>query len=156
MTAILTIFLGFTLIFSACEKDSMLIVKSGLNQDFTLVVDQMGIITSFNSNENRIDTIRMTFKGLVGEDSRCPSNVDCVWSGIAKVEFDIHTKNDDISILLSTIPAPINPSSNISGVINSRLDTLGFTFNLIDLSPYPKKNKDINPSKYKATIKITQ
>lgn len=73
-------------------------------------------------------------------DSRCPSDVVCIWEGKADVKIDVESPTPG-SIVLSTFNHPI--------------DTVGnFSFELIDVSPYPVSTKTITLDDYIVTLAI--
>ena len=75
-------------------------------------------------------------------DSRCPSDVVCVWEGKADVRINVDSPHSG-SILLSTY-------DNIK-------DTVGdFSFELIDVSPYPISTETIELEDYNVTLKIVE
>lgn len=77
---------------------------------------------------------RITFR-QVREDSRCPTDVTCVWAGDAKIEVTISRNGtpDDIKILSLTPPN----NETTSGDLQIRL---------VGLTPVPRQS-DGNPSR---------
>lgn len=81
----------------------------------------------------------------VGDDSRCPSDVVCVWAGNAVVRLS----------LMST-QAP-----SIEAALNTTLDPKhvtygGYTVRLVDLKPVPKSGTKIPDADYVATLEVTR
>ena len=75
-------------------------------------------------------------------DSRCPSDVVCVWEGKADVRIDVVSPQSG-SILLSTY--------------DNLIDTVGgYSFELIDVSPYPISTKTIKLKDYNVALKIVE
>lgn len=75
-------------------------------------------------------------------DSRCPADVICVWEGKADVKIEV--KNPVHGILL------LNTHNN-------RIDSLGnYSFELIDVSPYPISTKTINLEEYNISLNILE
>jgi hypothetical protein len=76
-------------------------------------------------------------------DSRCPSNVNCIWEGNAEVRFVYLNGTKMVKFSLNT-----NSSM--------RKDTLldGYTIELVRLTPYPDTEKVIEQKDYKAELKI--
>lgn len=71
-----------------------------------------------------------TFIELVSvEDSRCPSDVTCIWAGNAAVLLRIHQNDTQQEFGLNS-----NPGEN-TGVGVTEL--LGYRISLIDVSPFP-------------------
>ncbi len=74
------------------------------------------------------------------EDSRCPSDVVCVWQGEARVEIVLE-ETQTFSTVLSTY--------------DNQVDTLGnYSLELIDVKPYPVSDKVIKTEDYDVTLKI--
>lgn len=75
-------------------------------------------------------------------DSRCPSDVVCIWEGKADVKIEV-TNPVQGFILLSTY--------------NHLKDTLGnYSFELKDVSPSPVSTKTIQMEEYEVTLKIDE
>lgn len=89
------------------------------------------------------EMIRLCLDSVL-EDSRCPRNVVCVWSGVARIKLTLSSKNYSHSFRLASLKAPPH-------YIN---DTIleGYKFQFINLSPYPGDA----PSAVKAEVKITK
>lgn len=80
----------------------------------------------------------------VGEDSRCPSDVVCVWAGNAVVRLAI------TSTQASSIDAALNTTLDPKNV------TYGaYTIRLVDLKPTPKSGTKIVDADYVATLEVT-
>lgn len=80
----------------------------------------------------------------VAEDSRCPSDVVCVWAGNAVVRLAItSTQSSSIEAALNTTLDPKNVTFG------------GYTIRLIDLKPVPKSGTKIVDADYVATIEVT-
>ena len=118
-------------LFSACNDEEIPnAFEIGLEQDF-----QHGEINLSDNN---------TLKFLITEinDSRCPSDVVCVWAGKADVKIEIEAPQKG-SLTLSTY--------------DNRIDTFGvYVFQLIDVSPYPISTKNIELKDYDVKLKITE
>jgi hypothetical protein len=87
-----------------------------------------------------IDNLEVTFSEI--DDSRCPSDVTCIWEGRASVTLDIYDHLQNQTIILTTNEIP---SKNI-GI---------YKISLIDISPYPVSTKDISQD-YVATISVSK
>jgi len=126
------IFLALTAIsLISCDKES--VSESfgfGLENDFKINGEYHSIDNSLNFSVTEIN------------DSRCPSDVVCVWEGKADVTIDV-TSPVKGSVMLSTY--------------NHLKDTLGnYSFELIDVSPYPISTKTIKLEEYNITLKIVE
>ena len=102
----------------------------GLEQDFKL------------GGEYESSTNSLIFSIVEINDSRCPSDVVCVWEGKADVRIDVDRPQSG-SILLSTY--------------DNLKDTVGdFSFELIDVSPYPISTETIKLEDYNVALKIVE
>jgi len=84
--------------------------------------------------------LQLTFTGV--EDSRCPSDVTCIWEGQVTATFDVHDGNQNQVITFTT----------------GKVETVHVGSNkiqLIDITPHPTATEDIS-EKYVATIVISK
>jgi len=81
----------------------------------------------------------------VGEDSRCPVDVQCVWAGNAVVRLSLTSTQE------ASKDAPLNttldPKSTQYG---------GFTIQLVGLKPAPRSGTKIADADYVATLEATK
>jgi hypothetical protein len=69
-----------------------------LNQAFTLAGGQEGLIPS--------EKLRLRFAEVL-EDSRCPTQVDCFWTGQARIAISVHPDGSSATdVDFNTNPAP--------------------------------------------------
>lgn len=127
---ILITFLATLLIHSCNKEDLSTSFKIGLEEEF-----KQGKI---NQSDNNL----LKFSITEINDSRCPSDVVCVWEGKADVKIVVEYQQPG-SIILSTY--------------NNSIDTIGsFSFELIEVSPYPISTQNIDLEDYKVTLKINE
>ena len=86
--------------------------------------------------------VSVKFSG-VGEDSRCGSDVQCVWEGNALVRLTLSSS--------ATTPG--------ESALNTALEPkqtpyAGFTIRLVGLKPHPKAGKTIPQAEYVATLEV--
>lgn len=91
------------------------------------------------------ENISISFVDVLN-DSRCPSNVTCIWAGFVQVKLDIQGISGESTIELATEP-------NSYG-ISSQVDFEGLSIKLVDVSPYPAINVKINPDEFRAILLI--
>lgn len=73
-------------------------------------------------------------------DSRCPSDVVCIWQGKADVKIEIESPQKGTIVL--------NGYDNL-------VDTFGiYSFELLDVSPFPISTETIKTEEYDVTLKI--
>jgi len=143
-TQILLIAFGFLAItLASLEQESFaqssapMSIDTNLDSEFVLQVNQ--------SAEIKSEDLKITFLNVTS-DSRCPSDVTCIWQGQAGIELDVQKGEVESTVSLS-IGGDSSPEESI---FNSYL------IQLVDLSPYPISTKNIQPEDYTATIKITK
>jgi hypothetical protein len=112
-------------------------VNAGLNVPFTLKIDQTADIKSEN--------LKVTFLN-VNEDSRCPSDVQCVWEGQAKVQINVLKNNQDIGTFNLTKRAGHDELSV--------LNVDGHSITLEKVDPYPVSTKKTGTADYSIVLKI--
>lgn len=88
------------------------------------------------------DTLKITFLKTL-EDSRCPSDVTCIWQGRASIKLNTEIENQKKDIILTTGE-------------NSTIQMEMYKINLIDLKPYPISTKIIIPEEYVVTLDISK
>jgi len=122
--------LAFMLIsFIACDKDPV-------PDSFSFGVENNFIISrNYHSIDN---TLNFTITEV--NDSRCPSDVVCIWAGKADVKIKVESPVAG-TITLSTYDNPV--------------DTIGnYSIKIIDVSPYPISTKKIQLKEYTVLLKI--
>jgi len=109
--------------FIACKKDdpTTIIKPVQLDQRFHLGIKE--------SAELITDGIRITFLGIT-EDSRCPTNVNCIWEGRVVAEFKV--KKGEETLIKSLTNNPGNDPS-----LGTSFNAFGRSVKLHDVSPYP-------------------
>lgn len=127
-----TIYFFLTLLlisFISCDNEPVSDSFSfGLENDFK-------INGEYHSADNLV-----RFKIIEINDSRCPSDVVCIWAGKADVKIQVESPVSGI-ITLSTYDNPV--------------DTVGnYSFKIIDVLPYPISTKTIQLEDYDVVLKI--
>ena len=94
---------------------------------------------SFEENYYSPDSL-MYFKITDIQDSRCPQGATCIWAGMVRVKLSVHTSVVD-TLWLDTY--------------NNQSDTIhDFAFHLMNVSPYPELEKEIEKEDYKVSLRI--
>lgn len=88
--------------------------------------------------------LRIKFVELV-EDSRCPTDTNCVWAGNAKIKIRVRGAHGQARTL--TLNSTLQPQT---------VTFAGYELRLSGLTPQPRSNIRINPNGYRATIEITR
>lgn len=80
----------------------------------------------------------------VTSDSRCPATAICVWAGDAVAKFEVGNPRSAAPVDLHTTLDP------------KQAETGGIKVELLFLSPYPISYNGIQPSEYRATIRVSR
>ena len=88
--------------------------------------------------------LKVKFTG-VPQDSRCPTNVNCVWAGNAEVALEW---------TYDKCTTPITLNTHGTAAASDEAKVGGFRVKLIKLEPYPHSEKKISPSDYIATLRV--
>ena len=109
-----------------------------LGQEFDLRVGQRAVFRKTN----------LTVKfAAVKEDSRCPSDVTCVWAGNARVELLLTNGRRTTSVTLnSNTAAPLPADSTFAG----------YSVKLVNLSPYPLSKRPVARGSYVVRIIVSK
>ena len=87
--------------------------------------------------------LRIKFVELV-EDSRCPTDTNCVWAGNAKIKIRVRSSRGQARTL--TLNSTLQPQT---------VSYAGYEFKLTGLTPQPRSNIRINRNGYRATLEVT-
>jgi hypothetical protein len=96
-----------------------------------------------NKQVTAADGLKIAFVELV-EDSRCPTDVDCIWAGNAKIKVRVTKNGRSKLLLLEMVTKGMAPNFG-----NYRLK-------LKDLTPKLRSNVRINRNAYVARIGVTK
>lgn len=109
--------------------------EAQLDEPFTLFMRQTA----------QVDSLKIRFLG-VPEDSRCPSDVSCVWAGNAKIVLGL-------SLTGSTQETAITLNSNMEP-----REALyeGYRIRFVSLKPNPLSGRTINPAEYRVTLVVSR
>lgn len=118
----------------AAGQESEQIGFPQLNSPIKLHVNE----STFLESEN----LQITLNNI--DDSRCPSDVTCVWAGEAKVQLNLAHGEQSGNFTLSTME-------------NSKPVSFdGYLISLIKVDPYPTSIKNITPADYLATVLVSK
>jgi hypothetical protein len=109
------------------------------NEAFTLAGGQEGLIPS--------EKLRLRFTEVL-EDSRCPTQVECFWTGQARIAITVHPEGSgSTTVEFNTNPAP--------GQTVKLADVGQYSIELQSLDPYPQTPDDpIAFDDYRATLMV--
>ncbi|MBI5390411.1 hypothetical protein HZB02_02905 [Candidatus Woesearchaeota archaeon] len=115
------------------------LMNATLNTPFQLKANQTAVIESEN--------MHLTFLQVLG-DSRCPSDVLCVWEGQATVTIIVQKDNQNLDNINLTSRAGRRHEDL------ARKNFAEYTVTLISVDPYPKSVQQINPQEYTITLVV--
>jgi len=119
---------------SGCETE--------LNLKSTLPLNDTVEIANSETKYNFENNIVLRMDSVLN-DSRCPSNVQCVWEGNAEVRFLFTVDSRGTDFVLNT-----------HGGNNFNSDTVigGYSIKLLNLSPYPENPGEILQVEYYSEV----
>lgn len=120
--------------YSACETDLKL--KSTLPLNDTIE------ITNFETKYNYENNLVLRMDSVPG-DSRCPTNVQCVWEGNAEVRFLFTVDSIQTDFVLNTHGGNQFNADTVIG---------GYRISLLDLYPYPEDPVEILQVEYYSKV----
>jgi hypothetical protein len=114
-------------------------IDAGLEQAFTLAGGQHATITG--------EPLRLRFTEVL-EDSRCPTKVQCFWTGQARITVTVeHGQDAPATVEFNTNPAPDQNRQTVH--------TGEYEITLRALDPYPQTPEDATPlPDYRATLVV--
>ena len=124
------------LINTGCETD--------LNLKSTLPLNDTIEIANFETKYNFENNLVLRMDSVLN-DSRCPSNVQCVWEGNAAVRF---------LFTVDSIQTVFTLNTNGGMQFNSDTVMSGYNIKLLDLSPYPEDPGEILQVEYYSEIMV--
>ncbi|OGF67153.1 MAG: hypothetical protein A2Y62_08915 [Candidatus Fischerbacteria bacterium RBG_13_37_8] len=107
------------------------------DKQFILKINQTALLKSENI---QIEFLRVT------ADSRCPSDVTCIWAGEVTIELAI--SKDDVD------KGKITLINGASEKLKSFYNIDGYCIDLLKVEPYPSTLQKINPADYSITLII--
>jgi len=122
---------------SFAKSSAPMSVDANIGSEFMLQFNQSAEIKSEN--------MKITFLNVTS-DSRCPTDVTCVWQGKAEIDVNLQKEDQDVTVSL-----PIGGDSNQDVTVFNQ-----YLIQLVDLSPYPVSTKNIQTDEYSAKINVTK
>ncbi len=93
------------------------------------------------------DNATVRFTRMI-DDSRCPTDVFCFWSGLAIIRVDIGTRDRNTPLYLP-IPGQVRTPYR-----QNQFEAEGFSITLLQLDPYPSPHDQHQPRVYEALLAI--
>ncbi|XGW00846.1 MAG: hypothetical protein ACAF41_33250 (plasmid) [Leptolyngbya sp. BL-A-14] len=114
------------------------VIATSLDKQFELKYAQVAFVRSHN--------LRIRFSG-VSEDSRCPSEVACIWEGQVTIAVNVAQGSRN----LGSGNLTISPRSKASSI-----NFENYNIKLLSVSPYPKDSHKVELSEYSVTLVISR
>jgi len=108
-------------------------INASFGSPFHLKINQSAVVDSEN--------ITIVFMNVTG-DSRCPSNVQCIWEGAAHISTQVLQNGKSLGEFELSLQGGRGSSINVSS----------YSITMLDLSPYPVAGAQTNSSEYVATL----
>lgn len=110
-------------------------IQVAAGQNFDLAAGQAARVTN--------TPITVIFRS-VSQDSRCPSDVQCVWAGDGAIRLG-----------LQSTTAPSEETTVHTGLDPKTVDYSGYRIRVVGLAPYPKSGSPISAGKYVVTLQVS-
>lgn len=136
------LFILFPILLFSCTEYSSVDSNTSLNDEVWIKYNQS---ITFGT-----EPMSLKFNDLLS-DSRCPSNVVCVWQGEALLNFKIFKLGAYEKIFNIKIEGYVNRTNTD---LHKFVDTLGYRITLMQLDPYPHTDSTRQLSDYAALLKI--
>ncbi|HKZ61422.1 MAG TPA: hypothetical protein VJZ68_03255 [Nitrososphaera sp.] len=125
-------------------------------------LDSVDIGQPFDIKVNQTINVESADIGLkfvrVTEDSRCPSNVVCVWAGQVSILVELQNVSAGISLGSAIFTIGNGGQGNGSTSVGnaSMTETIDrYSIKLLDVKPYPVSTETIRPSDYVSTLIVS-
>ena len=117
------------------SDDLTTLTKASLGNEFNLKINQTAYIRS--------DNLRIYVSEIT--DSRCPSDVQCIWQGDTKISIQLtKEKNPMGTVTLTYVPGR-----------ESFILTKDYKINVVDVKPIPKSTQKVNENDRVVTLIIS-
>lgn len=131
---VLPAYAGGAVINKHCKAPTNSVLSLG--QNFELGYGEQATIESEN--------LTITFTKIL-EDSRCPTGVQCIWAGNARIKLKLEQPSAGAAFI----------ELNTSERYESRSAYLTYTIELLQLMPYPDASQPMEASAYCAVITVS-
>ncbi len=106
-----------------------------IDTDLSLYIGESVVIKNHEINLKFVDVL---------SDSRCPSDVECVWEGTVSLMINIEYNDQDLGDFILN-------SSNLH-----KASFMGYYVKFKELNPYPISTEIIQKSEYVATFSVSE
>ena len=110
--------------------------EAALDQEFELKFGQQVSIKE--------EGLKISFSNIA-EDSRCPTGVQCIWAGNARVVLKLNKARRRSTVM--SLNTGVEPKQKSYG---------GYEVKLVELNPYPKEGAPIRKRNYVAKLVVSR
>jgi hypothetical protein len=125
-----------------CTTPSQPIPGGGVSPTIQVQADRQFDLMAYQEAVVEGTSLRIRFNA-VSSESRCPSDVQCVWAGNAIVSLSLASSG--IASGSATLNTTLDPKFT---------DYAGYRITLLGLKPYPKSGSKIPAADYVATLEV--
>ena len=144
-----------------CDRHRLQTRMASLAMSCLVVFASSGLLAANPHSNTALESVRpgrefrLKVKGTklrirfvaVENDSRCPSDVTCVWAGNAAVRLQLGTGRGSKTVTLNTSKSPS---------FVGETEYQGYKVKLVELGPYPRSDRKIAPRDYTATLLVSK
>ena len=134
----------FSLFFFSCEDNLVIVPDHSTEEVFALKVNESKML--------RDNKLTIGFQSVV-DDSRCPVDALCFWTGIAQIRLWLLKPGMDSIFVDSQISGYVLQGDTCC---HSSRDTVGYRITLLQLDPYPHIDSIMQFSSYQALLKTVR
>jgi hypothetical protein len=126
----------FTVLILTLVFSGLVSAKTQATSEAKILINKQKVVTK--------DKLTIRFVSLV-EDSRCPTDTNCVWAGNAKIKIQVSKGKSAAKTF--EISTNLDPQT---------VSFAGYNIKLVNLTPQPASNIRINRNGYTATFSVTK
>jgi hypothetical protein len=134
---------GFAIVAAVgCMTPSQPMPAGGVSPTIQVQTDRQFDLMAYQEAVVEGTSLRIRFN-TVSNESRCPSDVQCVWAGNAIVSLTLTSSGNQSGS--ATLNTTLDPKF---------ADYAGYRITLVGLKPYPKSGSKIPAADYAATLEV--
>ncbi|MFX0152023.1 MAG: hypothetical protein ACFFAJ_14635 [Candidatus Hodarchaeota archaeon] len=134
LISLVTIIIGTTIVYFMLQQPPEENFAQ-INNDISLYIGESAIIKNHGIKLKFVDVL---------EDSRCPSDVECLWEGTVSLLINIQYNSEDLGNFVLN-------SSNLH-----KASFMGYYVKFKELEPYPISTETIPKTSYRATFSVEE
>ncbi len=146
----IVVFIAAFLFFSGCQKEEVILPQDEfmpfVSNAKNVTVGEEIYLEIGESVLVKPDGFTITFKEVT-EDSRCPTDANCIWEGRAATRLIVENREHSHDIILET--------PNSQQMTGQSVNLFGRTIRLRLVAPYPTAEHCISPKEYRILLLVT-